>query len=67
MEGSKLVKFTILHQLCIREAQTENVVLVMDENVPNFLEGVDYQRRVIISLRKHVYLPRQGNGGYFPA
>ncbi|XP_047257989.1 putative late blight resistance protein homolog R1B-8 [Capsicum annuum] len=48
----------LLRQLCIREAQIENVVLVMHDNVPTYLEGIDYQRRVMITLRKHIYLPR---------
>ncbi|KAM3379821.1 putative late blight resistance protein R1A-10 [Capsicum galapagoense] len=48
----------LLRQLCIREAQIENVVLVMNDNVPTYLEGRDYQRRVMITLRKHIYLPR---------
>ncbi|PHT60778.1 hypothetical protein T459_35370 [Capsicum annuum] len=34
----------LLRQLCIREAQIENVVLVMNDNVPTYLEGIDYQR-----------------------
>ncbi|KAM3271046.1 hypothetical protein P3S67_029249 [Capsicum chacoense] len=48
----------LLRQLCIREAQIENVVLVMNDNVPTYLEGIDYQRRVMITLAKHIYLPR---------
>ncbi|PHU08536.1 hypothetical protein BC332_20396 [Capsicum chinense] len=48
----------LLRQLCIREAQIENVVLVMNDNVPTYLEGIDYQRRVMITLGKHIYLPR---------
>ncbi|KAM3269716.1 putative late blight resistance protein R1B-8 [Capsicum chacoense] len=48
----------LLRQLCIREAQIENVVLVVNDNVPTYLEGIDYQRRVMITLGKHIYLPR---------
>ncbi|KAM3203764.1 hypothetical protein P3L10_031390 [Capsicum annuum] len=48
----------LLRQLCIREAQIENVVLVVNDNVPTYLEGIDYQRQVMITLGKHIYLPR---------
>ncbi|MCD7451863.1 hypothetical protein HAX54_013576 [Datura stramonium] len=52
----------LLRQLGIREAQIENVVHVINENVPILSEAINYQRRVMVPLRKHVYLPRHGSG-----
>ncbi|XP_059316791.1 putative late blight resistance protein homolog R1A-10 [Lycium ferocissimum] len=40
----------LLRQLCIREAQMENVLHVKNENVPIFSEGISDQRRVIVAL-----------------
>ncbi|XP_060214632.1 putative late blight resistance protein homolog R1B-17 isoform X4 [Lycium barbarum] len=55
----------LLQQLCIREAQIENVVHVKNENVPIFSEGINYERRVIVPLdihSKHYYCYRHGSG-----
>ncbi|TMW88199.1 hypothetical protein EJD97_018925 [Solanum chilense] len=56
----------LLRQLCLRETHTENVVHIMNGNVPMFLlEAIDDQRRVILLSKleeKQVYPPMHSNG-----
>ncbi|KAK4358403.1 hypothetical protein RND71_024013 [Anisodus tanguticus] len=55
----------LLRQLCIREAQIENVVHVKNENVRIFSEGINYERRVMLLLdihNKNEYCHRHGSG-----
>ncbi|XP_049387436.1 putative late blight resistance protein homolog R1A-10 [Solanum stenotomum] len=55
----------LLRQLCLSEAHTENVVHIMNGNVPMFLlEAIDDQRRVILLSKleqKQVYPPMHSN------
>ncbi|MCE5166452.1 hypothetical protein HAX54_019655, partial [Datura stramonium] len=46
----------LLRQLCIKEAHTENVVHVMNGNVPVSSEAIDDQRRVILSECREAYV-----------
>nr|XP_019066753.1 putative late blight resistance protein homolog R1A-3 [Solanum lycopersicum]XP_025883958.1 putative late blight resistance protein homolog R1A-3 [Solanum lycopersicum]XP_025883959.1 putative late blight resistance protein homolog R1A-3 [Solanum lycopersicum] len=56
----------LLRQLCLSETHTENVVHIMNGNVPMFLlEAIDDQRRVILLSKleeKQVYPPMHSNG-----
>ncbi|WMV53803.1 hypothetical protein MTR67_047188 [Solanum verrucosum] len=56
----------LLRQLCLSETHTENVVHIMNGNVPMFLlEAIDDQRRVIVLSKleeKQVYPPMHSNG-----
>ncbi|KAH0747673.1 hypothetical protein KY285_009330 [Solanum tuberosum] len=55
----------LLRQLCLREAHTENVVHVMNGNVPNSLEVIDDQRRLIVQFdlqEKQFYPTRHSSG-----
>ncbi|KAL3323871.1 hypothetical protein AABB24_038174 [Solanum stoloniferum] len=55
----------LLRQLCLREAHTENVVHVMNANVPISLEAIDDQRRLIVQFdleEKEFYPTRHSSG-----
>ncbi|XP_049380849.1 putative late blight resistance protein homolog R1B-16 [Solanum stenotomum] len=55
----------LLRQLCLREAHTENVVHVMNGNVPISLEAIDDQRRLIVQFdlqEKQFYPTRHSSG-----
>ncbi|XP_015162722.1 putative late blight resistance protein homolog R1B-16 [Solanum tuberosum] len=55
----------LLRHLCIREAQIENCLQVINYNVHNSKEDINYQRRVMLLLNidmRHVYLPEHGSG-----
>ncbi|KAG5575038.1 hypothetical protein H5410_055172 [Solanum commersonii] len=55
----------LLRQLCLREAHTENVVHVMNGNVPISLEAIDDQRRLIVQFdleEKEFYPTRHSSG-----
>ncbi|KAM3379819.1 hypothetical protein P3S68_012233 [Capsicum galapagoense] len=59
--------YDLLRQLCIREAQFENFMHVLNDNDYSFLEGIHiYPRRVmLLSLGthwKHLYVPRHWSG-----
>ncbi|PHU01846.1 hypothetical protein BC332_27097 [Capsicum chinense] len=56
----------LLRQLCIREAQFENFMHVLNDNDYTFSEGINiYPRRVMLSLGthwKHLYVPKHWSG-----
>nr|QRG33147.1 Rpi-amr1c [Solanum americanum] len=55
----------LLRQLCLREAHTENVVHIMNGNVPVSSEAIDDQRRVIVPWEleeMQVYPTRHSSG-----
>nr|QRG33151.1 Rpi-amr1h [Solanum americanum] len=55
----------LLRQLCLREAHTENVVHIVNENVTVSSEAIDDQRRVILQCKleeKQVYPTRHSSG-----
>ncbi|XP_006365678.2 putative late blight resistance protein homolog R1C-3 [Solanum tuberosum] len=55
----------LLRQLCLREAHTENVVHVMNGNVPISLEAIGDQRRLIVQFdleEKQFYPTRHSSG-----
>ncbi|XP_049370804.1 putative late blight resistance protein homolog R1C-3 [Solanum verrucosum] len=55
----------LLRQLCLSETHTENVVHVMNGNVPMFLKSIDDQWRVILlsELQENqIYPPMHSNG-----
>ncbi|KAH0777692.1 hypothetical protein KY290_009103 [Solanum tuberosum] len=55
----------LLRQLCLSEAHTENVVHVMNGNVPISLEAIDDQRRLIVQFdlqEKQFYPTRHSSG-----
>ncbi|XP_049386265.1 putative late blight resistance protein homolog R1B-16 [Solanum stenotomum] len=55
----------LLRQLCLREAHTENVVHVMNTNVPISLEAIDDKRRLIVQfdLREKQFYPTRHSSG----